>query len=63
MSLLSDNIEKEELEIKKDINTVSGKSLLKNKKSLADMIEEKKKKKCLRQQMLKLKKQAKIIKC
>ena len=44
MSLLSDNIEKEELEIKKDINTVSGKSLLKNKKSLADMIEEKKKK-------------------
>ena len=39
MSLLSDNIEKEELEIKKDINTVSGKSLLKNKKSLADMIE------------------------
>lgn len=43
MSLL-DNLEHEELEINKNIKTVETKPLLKHNKSLADMIEDKKKK-------------------
>lgn len=43
MSLL-DNVENEELEINKDIKTIEKKSLLRHTKSLADMIEDKKKK-------------------
>lgn len=44
MGSLLDKVEKEELEINKDFKGTGAKSLLKKKKSLADMIEEKKKK-------------------
>lgn len=44
MGSLLDKVEKEELEINKDLKGTGAKSLLKKKKSLADMIEEKKKK-------------------
>ena len=44
MSNLLDQLEDEELELNKDVNTVGSKPLLRGAKSLADMIEDKKKK-------------------